>query len=72
MGPDGKLYATGGNVRLDTSLPKDEGAALAKLNELQKASSSPSGLSGADAQIARTANLNKMLILSKQGESYEN
>lgn len=71
-GPDGKLYATGGNVRLDTSLPKDEKAALAKLNELQKASLAPSGLSGADAQIARAANLNKMLILSKQGESYEN
>ncbi len=72
MGPDGKLYAMGGNVKIDTSIPEDEGAALAKLNELQKASLASGGLSSADAQIARDANLNKMLILSKQGENYEN
>lgn len=67
-GPDGKLYATGGHVRLDTSIPKDEAAALAKLEKLSTAASGPSGLSGADAQISRAANLNKMLLLSKQGE----
>lgn len=67
VGPDGKLYASGGSVRLDTSIPKDEGAANAKLEELKDASSAPSQLSAADAQIARTANLNKML-LQAQGE----
>ncbi|RXK00892.1 hypothetical protein CRU98_00140 [Arcobacter sp. CECT 8986] len=74
MGPDGKLYATGGHVRLDTSIPKDPDAALAKLEELKKASGGPSELSSADASIARAANLNKMLILSRQqqGESNEN
>lgn len=74
IGPDGKLYATGGHVRLDTSIPQDEEAALAKLDKLASAAGAPSGLSGADAAIARAANLNKMLILSRQeeGENYAN
>lgn len=72
MGPDGKLYATGGHVRLDTSIPKDEASAIAKLDRLQKASTAPDGLSSADASIARTANLNKMLLLSKEQEGVQN
>ncbi|RXJ86447.1 putative metalloprotease CJM1_0395 family protein [Arcobacter sp. CECT 8985] len=72
VGPDGKLYATGGHVRLDTSLPQDEDAAMAKLEKIKKAASGPDGLSAADASITRAANLNKMLILSRQGESHEN
>jgi len=71
VGPDGKLYANGGSVRFDTSIPKDEGSANAKLEELKDASTTVDALSSADAQIARTANLNKMLLQS-QGESYEN
>ena len=71
-GPDGKLYATGGYVTLNVSIPKDESAAIAKLNEIQKASSSPIGLSGADASISQAANLNKMLILSQKGDENEN
>lgn len=73
MGPDGKLYAIGGSVRLDTSIPKDEEAAMQKLDELQKASSAPEGLSRADGSIAQAANLNKMLLQSMQeGVGYEN
>ncbi|WP_170126881.1 putative metalloprotease CJM1_0395 family protein [Aliarcobacter trophiarum] len=66
MGPDGKLYATGGSVRFDTSIPKDEAGAMQKLDELQKAASSPDGLSRADLGIAHSANLNKMLLQSIQ------
>ena len=73
MGPDGKLYAIGGNVRFDTSIPKDKDEAIQKLDELQKASSSPEGLSRADSSIAQAANLNKMLIQSiQEGANYEN
>jgi len=64
-GPDGKLYAVGGEVRLDTSLPSDPKEAAFKLSQIQKSASAPSGLSGADAQISIQANLNKMLLLSK-------
>lgn len=74
-GPDGKLYATGGHVRLDTSIPQDPESALAKLDKLANAAGAPSELSSADAAIARAANLNKMLILSQsnnEGENYAN
>ena len=73
VGPDGKLYAMGGNVRFDTSIPSNPESAKVKLDELKDAASSVSSLSGADASIAQTANLNKMLLESiKEGYSYEN
>lgn len=68
VGPDGKLYATGGEVRVDTSIPKDKEAAAHKLSEIDNISSAPNDLSAADAQISRTANLNKLLLQSLQGE----
>ncbi|MGM0518257.1 MAG: putative metalloprotease CJM1_0395 family protein [Campylobacterota bacterium] len=72
-GPDGKLYATGGHVRMDTSIPQDPQAAIAKLDKLANAASAPSGLSSADAAISNAANLNKMLLLSTQeGGLYAN
>ena len=73
VGPDGKLYAIGGSVRFDTSIPSNPENAKVKLEELRDASSSVSPLSGADASIAQTTNLNKMLLESiKEGYSYEN
>lgn len=76
-GPDGKLYASGGSVRFDTSIPEDEASASLKLEQLKDASSAPNELSSADASIARNANLNKLLIQSQidnknQGEVYAN
>ena len=70
-GPDGKLYATGGEVRVDTSIPKDEKAAQAKLDEIEDTSSAPNNLSSADAQISRQAQLNKALIYA-QGDDNAN
>ena len=73
VGPDGKLYAMGGSVRFDTSIPSNPENAKVKLEELRDASSSVSPLSGADASIAQTTNLNKMLLESiKEGYSHEN
>ncbi len=73
IGPDGKLYAMGGSVRFDTSIPNDPQSAKIKLEQLKDASSSVSSMSGADSSIAQTANLNKMLLESlKQGFNYEN
>ena len=66
VGPDGKLYATGGYVRFDTSIPEDEGSANFKLAQLESASNAPSQLSSADAQISRTANLNRLLLQSQE------
>ena len=73
VGPDGKLYAMGGSVRFDTSIPSNPENAKVKLEELRDASSSVSPLSGADASIAQTTNLNKMLLESiKEGYSHDN
>lgn len=71
MGPDGKMYATGGSVRFDTSIPKDKEGALYKLEKLKNASNGDD-MSGADLQIAREANLNKMLLSLSKGENNEN
>jgi len=64
-GPDGKLYAVGGSVRLDTSIPKDPKEAEIKLDQIEKSVNAVSNQSGADSNIALQASLNKMLILSK-------
>lgn len=71
QGPDGKMYAVGGSVRLETSIPDDPKAAAFKLDMLQKAASAPSHTSGADNTIASQSNLNKIL-LQLQGEENAN
>ena len=62
QGPDGKMYAVGGSVRFDTSIPEDPKAAAFKLDQLQKAASAPSNPSSADNTIATQSNLNKILL----------
>lgn len=62
QGPDGKMYAIGGSVRFDTSIPDDPKAAAFKLDMLQKAASGPAQMSGADGAIATQSNLNKILL----------
>lgn len=69
VGPDGKLYATGGEVRIDTSIPDDEKAAQVKLDEIEDTASAPNNLSSADAQISRQAQLNKALLQLKGDEN---
>ena len=68
-GPDGKAYAVGGEVRLDTSIPTDPKEASFKLSQIQRASSAPGDTSGADAQITIQANLNKLLLQSQGDEN---
>jgi len=70
-GPDGKLYAVGGSVRLETSIPDDPKQASYKLDRIAKARSGVVDPSGADAQITIQANLNKLLI-SLKGEENAN
>jgi len=62
QGPDGKMYAVGGSVRFDTSMPDDPKAAAFKLDMLQKAASGPVQTSSADNTIASQSNLNKILL----------
>lgn len=63
MGPDGKMYAVGGSVRLDTSIPSDTNAAINKLDSIiSSATSSGANMSAADSSIATSANLMKMRL----------
>jgi len=69
QGPDGKMYAVGGSVRLDTSIPEDPKAAAFKLDQIQRAASAPMDSSSADNQIANQSNLNKILMQLKEVEN---
>ncbi len=69
QGPDGKMYAIGGSVRMDTSIPDDPKAAAFKLDILKKAASGPTDTSGADNTIASQSNLNKILLQLKGEEN---
>lgn len=66
QGPDGKMYAVGGSVRLDVSMPQDPKSAELKLEQLKKSALSVDDPSGADMTIASQANLNKMLLQQKE------
>ncbi|MEA2050493.1 MAG: putative metalloprotease CJM1_0395 family protein [Campylobacterota bacterium] len=68
-GPDGKMYAVGGSVRLDTSIPQDTEAAIEKLDQISKASIGVENPSSADMAISRQANLNKILLQSRGDEN---
>jgi len=69
QGPDGKMYAVGGSVRFDTSIPSDPKAAAFKLDQIQKAASAVADASGADNTIASQTNLNKILLQLKGEEN---
>jgi hypothetical protein len=55
-GPDGKRYATGGEVSVDTSgVPGDPQATLAKANRIRAAALAPAKPSGQDRKVAAQA-----------------
>jgi len=69
QGPDHKMYAVGGSVRLDTSIPKEPKAAAFKLDQIQKAAMGVPDSSEADNTIASQSNLNKILLQLKGEEN---
>jgi hypothetical protein len=55
-GPDGRLYASGGEVSIDTSaVPNDPRATLQKAQTIQRAALAPAEPSGQDRQVAAAA-----------------
>jgi len=68
QGPDGKMYAIGGSVRLDTSIPDDPKAAMEKMDRIKDAVTGVDNPSGADMAISTQANLNKILLQTRGGE----
>lgn len=54
-GPDGKRYAIGGEVRIDTSMPDNPEDALTKAQKIKSAALAPSEPSSQDLMVARKA-----------------
>ena len=56
VGPDGKQYAVGGEVKIDTSpIPDNPEATIAKAQTIRAAALAPSDPSGADRSVASAA-----------------
>lgn len=55
MGPDGRRYATGGEVPIDLSAEKDPRATIQKMNTVRRAALAPADPSAADRAIAARA-----------------
>lgn len=56
IGPDGKPYATGGEVKIDTApVPDDPAATIAKMQAVRGAAMAPQNPSAADRQVAAQA-----------------
>ena len=78
VGPDGKMYAVGGSVTMDTSIkidPNNQNStsnALLKLDQLQKATSSVDEPSSADMSIATKANFMKIRLQMQTQDEQNN
>lgn len=58
QGPDGKMYAVGGEVSIDTSSVKDDPqATIAKMETVQRAALAPADPSGQDRSVASAASV---------------
>ncbi|WP_005036047.1 putative metalloprotease CJM1_0395 family protein [Holophaga foetida] len=55
QGPDNKRYAVGGEVSIDTSLPDDPSAAMAKARQIRAAALAPADPSPQDQKVAAQA-----------------
>ena len=54
-GPDGKMYAVGGEVKIDTSPENDPDQTIRKMQQIKRAALAPAEPSGADQSIAAQA-----------------
>ena len=54
-GPDGKMYAMGGEVKIDTSREKDPQNTITKMQQVKRAALAPSQPSGQDRSVAARA-----------------
>lgn len=59
-GPDGKLYATGGEVPIDTSEGKNPSETIQKARQIAAAAMAPSDPSPQDYKVAATATMMEM------------
>ncbi len=71
-GPDGRRYAVGGSVSLDTSEEGDPEETIQKMREVRQAALAPADPSPEDHRVAQQANQSKMQArMEKQQEEQE-
>jgi hypothetical protein len=71
-GPDGRRYATGGEVSIDVSPARDPEATIRKMQVVRRAALAPAEPSGQDRQVAAQASQNEIRArqeLAKQGQA---
>lgn len=54
-GPDGKMYAVGGEVKIDTSAENDPDQTIRKMQQVKRAALAPAEPSGTDRSVAARA-----------------
>ncbi len=59
-GPDGRMYATGGDVSVDTSPEKTPEATIRKMQQVRRAAMAPAEPSGQDVKVAANAARSEM------------
>ena len=72
QGPDGRRYATGGQVKLDTGKEATPEATIAKARTIRRAALAPAHPSGTDRQVAaRAAQMERQAQAEKRQEAEE-
>ncbi len=69
QGPDGRMYAIGGEVSIDTSKGSTHEETIAKMQKVKAAATAPANPSGKDTKVASTAAVMEMqarIDLSKE------
>ena len=59
-GPDGKMYAVGGEVEIDTSPEKDPEKTIKKMEQIKRAALAPRNPSAQDKMVAEKAAIEEM------------
>jgi len=68
-GPDGKSYAVGGQVMIDTApIPDDPDATIAKMQIVQRAALAPAEPSGQDLKVAQEAQRQMLEAMNQKQE----
>lgn len=71
-GPDGKMYATGGEVPIDTSEGKNPQETIQKARQIASAAMAPSDPSPQDYKVAATAVMMEMRARMEEAKALQN
>jgi hypothetical protein len=70
-GVDGKLYAVGGEVKIDTSSERDPDQTIRKMQQVKRAALAPANPSGADRAVAARASQVELMARMEKAEQNE-